>query len=117
MKLYKIKVKQSVSGRLGDYEFNFVPGEQSAPLEVALDMVTHGLAEEIDELPELKIDPVEDSGEDTSDLPEDFPMRELLIEHELETILKVKAFGDLTEIKGIGPATATEIANVLLDLE
>lgn len=54
---------------------------------------------------------------DASDLPADFPMRDLLIENKLATIVSVKFFGDLTEIKGIGPATATEIANALLDLE
>lgn len=56
-----------------------------------------------------------DSTEPESDLPEDFPGRDDLITAGITTIMAVKAENDITKVKGIGDATAEDIANYLND--
>ena len=47
----------------------------------------------------------------TTDLPEDFPVRDLLIEHGFDSVEKIKAASNeqLLEIDGVGPKRLTEI--------
>lgn len=46
-------------------------------------------------------------------LPEDFPAREKLAEHDIKTYAQLRKAGDVTELEGIGPATAAKIAEAL----
>jgi DNA polymerase/3'-5' exonuclease PolX len=53
---------------------------------------------------------------DGEPIPEDFPGYKHLIDHGLTTLDEVRnmaTVGDLTEIKGIGPATAADIEEAL----
>ena len=49
----------------------------------------------------------------TEDLPEDIPSREKLIKAGVKSMAELKAYQDLTQIPGIGPATAKIIAEYL----
>lgn len=50
---------------------------------------------------------------DWQPLPEDFPGYEKLLAAGVDTVEAVEAWGDLTSIEGIGPATARRIASTL----
>ena len=123
VKKIDVSILQSIAG----LNFNYRPGQVvEMPVAKAKNWEKNGLCKIITDADILKTIHPEDStktggeggdGNDTSDLPEDFPVRELLIENGLDTIEKVKAFEDLTTIEDIGPARATDVANALLDLE
>ena len=49
----------------------------------------------------------------TDELPESLPMRELLLENDLDTIAKVKAHKDLAQLKGIGEKSKQNILKEL----
>lgn len=51
-----------------------------------------------------------------SDLPEDFPGRDALIEHGLTTLAEARQIKDFTEIKGIGKSTNAMILDFLKKL-
>lgn len=51
----------------------------------------------------------------TGALPEDFPARDKLADAGIDTYAKVRAVEDLTEIPGIGRATAEKITEALED--
>lgn len=55
--------------------------------------------------------------EETSDLPEDLPARQKLIDAGYDTMEKVKACTDFADIKGIGAATAKQITDYLGEAE
>jgi len=116
-KKYKVLVLQSCSGRFGGEIDSFVKGERHLSLEVCHCLVNAGYAEVIDELPELPKKEAAPTPPKDSELPLDFPMRDLLIENKLTTIVEVSEFGDLTEIGGIGPAKTSEIAEYLEGIE
>lgn len=65
------------------------------------------------EAPTSTPDPEVDAGA----LPGDFPGRDALVEADLTTIAAVHDAGDLTEVEGIGPATARKVALYLERLE
>lgn len=56
---------------------------------------------------------IEETDNSISDLPEDFPAREFLIEADILNIEAVKEIEDLTSIKGIGKATKEQILSYL----
>lgn len=110
---YKILILQSCSGRFEGEVDSFVKGERHLSLEACHCLINAGYAQIIDELPELPKKKIESDPPKEGELPLDFPMRDLLIENELSTLEEVRAFGDLTEISGIGKAKAAEIAEAL----
>lgn len=52
----------------------------------------------------------------TGELPEDFPWRDLLVRHGLNTVDAVADFPDLTVLDGIGPARAEAILEALAEM-
>lgn len=80
-------------------------------------------ASEIIEINELEYDRLKDvvelvdpeiaPGEPSGWLPEDFPFQQLLAEAAVYTYSDVREVKDLTEIKGIGPASAKKILAAL----
>jgi len=124
VKKIDVSILQSIAG----LSFNYRPGQVvEMPVVKAKQWQERGLCKIITDEDILKVIHPESSTEVGGDggnvggnpdaLPEDFPVRELLIENGLDTIEKVKAFDDLTTIEDIGPARATDVANALLDLE
>ena len=116
-KQYKIKVLQSVSGRFGDKEYNYTPGDNLALLEVAHDLVNHNLALAIEDLPALPDQSKTEGSNNPGGLPEDIPGYDHLLLAGLETLEKVAACADLTDIDGIGVKTAEAIDEYLNNLE
>lgn len=94
----KIKFIKSAAG------FAYGAGMQAdLPDEMAQPLVEQGFAFPVKELKEPE-----------SDLPEDFPAREILIKEGLVNMADVKAAQEtLTDIKGIGEKTAAEIVERL----
>lgn len=47
------------------------------------------------------------------DLPDDFPVRDVLVANNIHTVTQAKAVEDFTSFKGIGKATAEKIQEAL----
>ncbi|RKD96779.1 helix-hairpin-helix domain-containing protein [Marinifilum flexuosum] len=115
MKGYKVLVTESCVMNIGGDIISVIPGVRTLSLKACHALINAGYAEAIEgeELPELPKEEKKPEPPKDGELPLDFPSRDLLIENDLTTIEAVKAFGDLTEIEGIGPKKAEEILEAL----
>ena len=84
------------------------------PAEVKEELVEEAVAEESAPTPEPEPEPEpKEHVQPKGPLPKDFPKHDLLHEAGINTYGQLLKCDDLTEIEGIGPATAKEIAKRL----
>jgi len=117
VKKIEVLILQSIGGLKFNYRANQVV---ALPEAVALAWKEKGLCKLVEDKktevithPETTETTSSDNTPITGELPLDFPNREILIENNLDTIEKVKEFGDLTDINGIGPKSAANILEAL----
>lgn len=105
--------------------FMYAPGERELDYKTAVRFRDEGKGNFVDksDAPDDEVEETEET-EDTgtegaTEIPEDFPKREVLIENGYDTMEKIRnaTSEDLLEIEGIGEATLNTIGNAVSEFD